>query len=164
MKNTVNLKKALAEIRQWPGARTDRKVFKIIAEYANDKGVAKISLFTIAMAIRKDRNSVYESVFRLGKKGFVEANIEEGIYPPTRYGNPFDSATFTIAPAYMLHTEDNTGNISALTDSVNNAAKSIRRATNAYIDFCTAYYGAYAKACDKLTQQLNTIANNLNHD
>lgn len=107
MKNNVNLTKALAAIRQWPGARTDRKVFKTIAERANDKGVANVSLFTIAMAIRENRKTVYESVFRLGEKGFTEVEIEDGIYPPSRYGNPFSSATFTIAPAYMLHTEDN---------------------------------------------------------
>lgn len=55
----------LAAIRQYPGARTDRKVFKVIADYANDKGVAMPTQTSIGAAVGLEQKDVSESVHRL---------------------------------------------------------------------------------------------------
>ena len=68
--NYVNLDKALAAIRQYPGARTDRKVFKVIADYANDKGVAMPTQTSIGAAVGLEQKDVSESVHRLADKSF----------------------------------------------------------------------------------------------
>lgn len=97
--HNVNLKKALAEIRQWPGARTDRKVFAVIADYANDKGVTVVRQATISAAIETDPLDVSQSVRRLADRGFIKITREmgDGYYIHNRY---------TIAPAYMLNATD----------------------------------------------------------
>lgn len=95
--HNVNLDKALAAIRQYPGARTDRKVFQVIAGQANDKGAATSSLYTIADVIDSDWPTVYESVCRL---------VKEKLLMTVTIDNISGHANFTIHPDYMLNTDE----------------------------------------------------------
>lgn len=91
--HNVNLTKALAEIRQWPGARTDRKVFKVIADYANDKGVCTLLEAEIADIVGMTRGAVFTSVNRLAIHGLTTLEREE---TPDHY-----QLECTIARRYM---------------------------------------------------------------
>lgn len=101
----VDLDKAFTNIRDYPGAHIDRKVFKIIAEHADDEGVVR---FTTRMSKRLYRvlgdddisNSygISNSLYRLVCKGIIKGasySFDNFHYP---------HGTVTIAPGYMLHT------------------------------------------------------------
>lgn len=151
MKNTVNLDKALADIRQWPGARTDRKVFKIIAEYANDEGASTITETQIAGIIGTPRPAVVTSANRLALHGLISLERED---TPDYY-----MVTYTIAPAYLLHTDGDTKSKDAHGNV--DIAASVQRVTIAYINAADAVIDAYAKQCDKLAEQLEQAAANI---
>lgn len=107
--HNVNLKKALADIRQWPGARTDRKVFQVIAEYANDEGVSTITETQIAGIIGTPRPAVATSANRLALHGLISLEREDA---PDYY-----MVTYTIARAYMLNaTDDGDDTAAAIAD------------------------------------------------
>lgn len=101
----VDLDKAFANIRNYPGARTDRKVFKIIAEEANDEGVARFTTHMSKLLYRAsgddalfDSDGMSNSLYRLIRKGLIKGasySFDNFHYP---------HGTVTIAPAYMLHT------------------------------------------------------------
>lgn len=96
----VDLDKAFANIRNYPGARTDRKVFKIIAEEANNEGVARFTAYTCGVFYRvSGADGLSSSLFRLVDKGI----LEETSYELDNFNYPHDG-TVVIAPAYMLHT------------------------------------------------------------
>lgn len=150
MKNNVNLDKALADIRQWPGARTDREVFKIIAEYANDKGVCTRSETEIADIVGMARGAVFTSVNRLAIHGLISLEREDAL--------DYYIVTYTIAPAYLLHTDGDTKSKDAHGNV--DIAASVQRVTIAYINVADAV-DAYAKQCDKLAEQLEQAAANI---
>ena len=101
----VNLDKAFANIRNYPGARTDRKVFKIIAEEANDEGVARFTTHMSKLLYRvsgagamSNSDGMSNSFDRLVREGLIKGVS----YAFDQFNYPH--GTVTIAPAYMLHT------------------------------------------------------------
>lgn len=126
----VNLDKAFANIRNYSGARTDRKVFKIIAEEANDEGVARLTTHMSDLLYRAsgdddifDSDGRFNSFYRLIRKGLIKGasySFDQFHYP---------HGTVTIAPAYMLHTattpepSDGTERIQNIEKRLNNLTK-----------------------------------------
>lgn len=101
----VNLDKAFANIRNYPDARLDRKVFKIIAEKANDEGVVRFTAHMGKLLYRvlgdddiSNSDGISNSLYRLVRKGIIKG----ASYALDQFHYPH--GTVTIAPAYMLHT------------------------------------------------------------
>ena len=136
--HNVNLTKALAEIRQWPGARTDRKVFQAIADNANDKGVCTLSETEIADIVGMTRGAVFTSVNRLAIHGLTTLERKE---TPDYY-----QLECTIARRYMRSAD---------------LAASVQHVANACIRVLLAAAEAYAKKYDDLAEQLDDIAANI---
>lgn len=101
----VNLDKAFANIRNYPDARTDRKVFKIIAEKANDEGVVRFTTHMSKLLYRvlgdddiSNSDGISNSLYRLVRKGIIKG----ASYAFDNFHYPH--GTVTIDPDYMLHT------------------------------------------------------------
>lgn len=101
----VDLDKAFTNIRNYSGARIDRKVFKIIAAEANDEGVVRLTTHMSDLLYRVsgaddifNSDGMSNSLYRLIRKGI----IERASYSFDDCGYPH--GTITIAPGYMLHT------------------------------------------------------------
>lgn len=144
MANNVNLTKALADIRQYPGARTDRKVFKVIAEYSDGKGDFSSLKSPIADIIGASTPAVCISMERLERHGLLKSR---------HYDTPYRLyITYTVAPAYMLTptAEDTHGSV--------DLAASVQRVTIAYINAVSAVAAVYAKEYGNLAEQLENTA------
>lgn len=101
----VDLDKAFTNIRDYPGAHIDRKVFTIIAEHADDEGVARFTTRMSKLLYRvlgdddiSNSYGISNSLYRLVRKGIIKGasySFDNFHYP---------HGTVTIAPGYMLHT------------------------------------------------------------
>ena len=120
----VNLDEAFANIRNYPGARTDRKVFKIIAEKANGKGVVRFTTHMSELLYRvlgaddiSNSDGISNSLYRLVRKGIIKG----ASYAFDNFRYPH--GTVVIAPAYMLHTATTPERIQNIEKRLNNLTK-----------------------------------------
>lgn len=154
MGNNVNLTKALAEIRNYPGARTDRKVFKVIADHANDEGGVEL-VPDICGRFHKiaEAHKVMSSLLRLEQHGFI---ADSRIIYDSISGHY--QGTTTINPAYMLNTTKEDDGIAAeLRAAFDRLATSGNRAIRSYAKLTAAMCDIYAKEYDEAAKYIDKI-------
>lgn len=97
----VNLEPAYQVLEGYPGAELDRKVFQVIASYANSQGIAWPQQKTIADILEEIKMNVNRSVHRLIDKRLVKILRKE-----KKYNDIHPRCIYSVASDMVRETPD----------------------------------------------------------